>query len=131
MSAVSGHYGAIKIGSSNMTECQGWTFKRTANTHPYKSCNTAGTDGKIYTKRVTGGSDATGTLKGLQDPADPIDNYFVEGSSITLRLYWTASKYYQVPAVIASLDIEVDIDSGVPIPWSADFEANGQWNPTT
>lgn len=127
MTAVSGHYGSIKISSSSLTECQGWTFKRTVTDHQYRSCGTIGADGKVYTKRVVGGSDATGTIKGLQDPADPIENYLVEGSSITLRLYWTAAKYYNVPALITSLDVEADMDSGVPVPWSADFGANGQW----
>lgn len=127
MTAVSGHYGKITIGSSNMTECQAWTFNRSATIHPYKSCQTVGTDLKVYTKKVVGGSDGTGNMKGLQDPADQIENYFVEGSTVTLRLYWTAAKYYIVPAVIGKLDVEVDVDAGTPVPWAADFEATGQW----
>lgn len=127
MAAVSGHYGKIKIGSSNMVECMGWTFNRTATTHPYRSCSSAGTDLKIYTKRVTGGSDGTGNIKGLQDPSDTIESMITEGSSVTLLLYWTASKYYSVPSVIAKLNVECDIDGGGPVPWDADFEANGQW----
>lgn len=129
MGAVSGHYGKIKIGASNLVECMGWTWNRTATTHPYRSCSTidSGGDGKVYTKRVTGGSDSTGNIKGLQDPSDQIENYITEGSSVTLLLYWTASKYYSVPSVIAKLNVEDDIDGGQPIPWDADFESNGKW----
>lgn len=123
----SGEYSQIKIGSSNVVECMAWTFNRTVNTHPYRTCSTTGTDGKTYTKRVSGGHDATGNIKGLQTDDDPIENYFVEGSEVTLKLYWYTNKYYQVPATIAKLNVEADRDSGAPVPWDADYEANGQW----
>lgn len=122
MTAVSGQYGKITIGSSNLTECMGWSFDRSVADHPYASCATNG-----YKKRVAGTKDGTGSLNGMQDPADPIENYFVEGSQVTLRLYYTAAKFYSVPAQINRLGIEVDIDDGAPVPWTADFGANGAW----
>jgi hypothetical protein len=67
-------------------------------------------------------------MNGLQDPADPIENYFVEGSSVTLLLYYTAAKFYSVPAIIEKLNIEDDIAEGTPVPWTADFGTNGQWD---
>jgi hypothetical protein len=122
MATVSGQYGSIKIGSSNLVECMNWTFDRKAAEHAYASCNTGG-----YKKRIAGTKDGTGTIRGLQDSADPIENYIIEGSSVTLRLYWTAAKYYSVPAIVNSLKTEVDIDDGAPVPWDADFGANGAW----
>lgn len=131
MAAISGEYAKITIGSSNVVECMAWTFNRTVNTHPYRTCSTTGTDLKVYTKRVAGGHDGTGNVKGLQSDSDPIENYFVEGDFVTLRLYYHTAKYYSVPAVIAKLNVEGDRDSGAPIPWDADFEANGQWTHVT
>lgn len=122
MATVSGQYGAIKIGTSNIVECMNWTFERRAAEHAYASCATGG-----YKKRIAGTKDGSGTLKGLQDSTDPIENYFIEGNSLTVRLYWTASKYYGVPAVINVLRTETDIDDGAPVPWEADFGVNGAW----
>lgn len=120
MGAVSGQYGSIKIGSSNLTECMFWSFDRSVADHAYASCATGG-----YKKRVAGTKDGTGNLKGEQDPTDPIENYFVEGSSVTLRLYYTAAKFYSVPAMITRLHVENDIDDGAIVPWEADFGING------
>jgi hypothetical protein len=128
MTATSGQYGRIKIGSSNLVECGKWTFDRSAMVHPYRSCGTVdAVTGRLYTKRIEGGSDGTGTIFGLQDPSDAIETYFVEGSSVTLLLYWTTTKYYSVPALIEKLNVEDDIAEGTPVPWNADFGANGKW----
>lgn len=122
MAAVSGQYGKIVIGSSNVVECMGWSFKRAPSIKPYASCATSG-----YKKRVVGTREGSGNLKGMQDPSDPIENFFVDGSSVTLKLYYTAAKFYSVPAIIESLDIDVDIDDGSPVPWAADFGTDGGW----
>lgn len=123
MAAVSGQYGQIKVGSSNLTECMFWSFDRTAADHAYASCATGG-----YKKRVAGTKDGTGNLKGEQDPANPIETFFVEGSLATLLLYYTASKFYTVPAMITRLHVETDIDDGAIVPWEADFGINGAWS---
>ena len=122
MATVSGQYGAIKIGTSNIVECMNWTFERRVAEHSYASCATNG-----YKKRIAGTKDGSGTLKGLQDSADVIENYFIEGSQLTIRLYWTAAKYYSCPVQINVLRTEADIDDGSPVPWEADFGANGGW----
>jgi predicted secreted protein len=122
LATVSGQYGKIVIGSSNATECSYWSFDRTAAEHAYASCATNG-----YKKRIAGTKDGSGSLKGFQDPAAPIETYFVEGDLVTLRLYYTASKYYSVPAMITRLHIENDIDDGAIVPWEADFGINGAW----
>src|SRR5262245_39691681 len=122
MTAVSGQYGKITLGSSNVTECSGWSFDRTVADHPYASCATSG-----YKKRIAGTKDGTGNLKGWQDPSSPIETYFVEGDHPTLRLYVSASKYYTVPCMITRLHTEVDIDDGAIVPWEADFGIDGAW----
>lgn len=122
MTTVSGQYGKIVIGSSNATECSYWSFDRTAAEHAYASCATGG-----YKKRVAGTKDGSGSLRGFQDPTNPIESFFVEGSSVTLKLYYTAAKFYSVPAMITRLHTECDIDDGAVVPWEADFGADGAW----
>lgn len=126
MSATSGQYGKILIGTSNIVECQGWTLNRTAQDHAYATCATTGLGGRKYKKRVAGPGDFTGSMKGLQDPTDPIDDYIREGDFVTLHLYWAPAKYYEAPVMITNLRVEVDIDSGAPVPWEADFGGNGE-----
>jgi hypothetical protein len=122
MAAVSGQYGKIAIASSTVTECTYWSFDRMANDQSYSSCATAG-----YKKRVAGVKDGSGNLKGFQDPSNAIETYFEEGDLVTLLLYYTASKYYTVPAMITKLHVEADIGEGALVPWEADFGINGAW----
>jgi len=122
MTAVSGQYGQIQIGSSDVTECTYWSFDRMANEQTYASCATEG-----YKKRVPGVKDGSGSLKGFQDPTDPIETYFEEGDLVTLKLYYTATKFYSVPAMITKLHVETDIAEGALVPWEADFGCNGAW----
>jgi predicted secreted protein len=127
MATVSGQYGQIQIGSSDITECMFWSFTRTVADHAYASCSTGG-----YKKRIAGTKDGTGTMRGLQSDAasDDIETDFEEGDSVTLVLFWTATKKYTVPAIITRLHTECDIDDGAPVPWEADFGANGAWTVT-
>ena len=69
----------------------------------------------------------SGTLSGIYDPDDPVEDYFEEGDTVgTLQLYVAAAKYYEGAAVIESLTIpDVDITEGSPIRWDASFRANG------
>jgi len=122
MAAVSGQYGQIQIGSSDVTECTKWSFKRSAGEQAYASCATGG-----YKKRVAGTKDGGGSLEGFQDPDNAIETYFEEGDLVTLKLYYTASKFYSVPAMITGLDVECDIQEGGLVPWSAEFGINGAW----
>jgi hypothetical protein len=77
---------------------------------------------------VAGTKDHSGTLEGKFDDSDPIDDYFDEGDLVTLHLYVTSSAFYVVPAMITEVSIEVDIDEGDIIPWSASFGGNGAWS---
>jgi hypothetical protein len=122
MSAVSGQYATAKIGSDCVKECDGWSLNRECIVHEYATCETP-TSG---TAALAGRRKHSGTLKGILDPADSVDAQFEEGDTITLKLYVTASIYYQGEAVIESVNIEeVDITEGGPIRWSASFKANG------
>lgn len=120
MAAISGINGKILVGASQLVECNGWTLNRSAVLHAYSSCATGG-----YKKRVAGVKDSSGSLKGLFDPDNFIDDYFGIGDSVTLNLYVNSSDYYIVPSLIESLDIETDQDEGALVPWSATYGGNG------
>lgn len=123
MAVASGQYGTIKIGSSALVECMGWTWTRTVADHAYASCNTSG-----FKKRVAGTKDHSGTMNGKMDLAVEMEDYFDEGDLVTLNLYVNTTDYYIVPAMITELTVEVDIDEGDIIPWSASFGGNGAWS---
>lgn len=120
MTAVSGQYGKIVSGASTVAECTKWTWDEEAAEHKYASCSTSG-----QRSRIAGTKDSMGALEGVLDPTDDIHNYFLAGDHVTLKLYYTAAKYHQVPAQINKLSQEVDIEDGGIIRWKADFGQTG------
>jgi hypothetical protein len=126
MSAVSGQYGTVQIGSSEIVECTGWSLNKKASVHTYASCSTGG-----FKAAVAGTKSCDGSVSGMWDPADQIDDHLEVGSGVSLKLYTTASLFSTVPAVIETLAVEVDLDDGEIVNWEAGFQGNGAWtNPT-
>jgi len=122
---VSGQYGTLKIGSSEILEVYKWSFSRKAAVHTRSTNADSG-----YKCAVAGTKSGSGSIAGNYDPADPVDDHFEEGDSITALLYTTAAKYFSVPMMIESLDYEVDIDEGAIVGWEAAFQTNGAWDTT-
>ena len=107
MTAVSGQYGCVRIGSSVVTENDQWSLSRQCVVHQYATCSTPGNTG---TAALAGRRKHSGSMGGIQCDDDPIENYFNEGDSVVLKLYWTAQRWYEGTAIIENLDIEeVDI----------------------
>lgn len=123
MPTISGQYGSIKIGSSAVQECTSWTWSRSVQEHAYASCATGG-----FKKRVAGTKDHSGSLEGKLDLDQSVEDFFDEGDIVTLNLYVSSTAFYVVPAMITELSIEVDIDEGDIVPWSANFGGNGAWS---
>ena len=48
-----------------------------------------------------------------------------------LLLYIDATRFYSVPAIIDSINFEVDIDTGEVVGWTADYSADGAWTKPT
>lgn len=123
MAAMSGTLAKVMIGASTLVECTGWTYTRSAILHAYASCNTSG-----YKKRVKGTMDSSGTLKGMFDESNFIEDYFGVGDAVTLLLYINGTDYWSQPAMIETLEIETDVDEGALIPWSSSWSGNGAWS---
>lgn len=123
MAAVSGKYGSVKIGSSCVAEVDNWRVSKQCILHDYATCETPGDEG---TGVVAGRRKHSGSMGGIYDPTDPVENYFEEGDSVVLKLYYTATKYYQGTAYIEELSIpNVDIVEGAPVRWEATFRVHG------
>ncbi len=122
MAIFSGKDGKVLAGTTTLAEITQWTFQTRSNNVAYGSSATAG-----YRRRVAGAKDGRGTIRGKLDPADPLTNAFEEGDTVTLQLYLDASRFYSVPALIDTLQFEVDIDSGDIVGWVAEFSTDGAW----
>lgn len=123
MTAVSGWYGSVKIGSSCVAEADRWSLNKTAILHDYATCASPGNQG---TAVLAGRKRHSGSCSGIYDTADPIENYLNEGASVTLDLYVSATAYYTMTAVIEEMTIpDVDITEGAPIRWECSFRVNG------
>lgn len=123
MAAASGQYGSAQIGSSCIAEVDRWSLNKECILHDFATCETPSDGG---TAVIAGRKKHSGTLAGIYDPNDAIEDYFDEGDSVTLKLYYTASLYYTGTAIIENLQIpDVDIAEGAPVRWEASFRANG------
>lgn len=119
---VSGQFGDVKIGSTQVAETCKWNFSPKSNNPAYASNKTGG-----YKARVAGIKDGSGSIDGKYDPAEPIMAVLDVGTEVTLKLYLTATVFYSVPSIIDTLKINVDIDTGDIVSWTADFSTNGAW----
>lgn len=123
MTAISGQYGKAEIGASCIAEVDSWSLNKECILHDYATCESPSDGG---TAVLAGRKKHSGSLAGIYDDADPIEDYFDEGDSVTLNLYYTASKFYTGTAVIENINIpDVDITEGGPVRWEASFRANG------
>jgi hypothetical protein len=126
MATLSGKAGKVMIGVAELAEITRWTLTTVSNNPAYASSGTAG-----YKRRVAGVKDASGMISFKLDPADAITADLNEGDSVTLLLYLDGSHFYSVPALVDSLQLEVDIDSGDIVGGTAEFSANGAWSKPT
>lgn len=123
MPATSGQYGCAKIGASTIAEVDKWSLSKEAVIHEYATCETPGTQ---YFAYLAGRKRHSGTMEGIYDPDDPIEDYFNEGDTIVLLLYYTTSLYYTGTVIIEKLEIpDVDITEGTPVRWTASFKVVG------
>lgn len=125
MAIVSGQYGQVQIGSSCIAEIDAWTIDKEAVLHNFGTCTSPGDGG---TGVVAGRRKHSCTFKGLLDATsgNEVEDYFEEGDTVTLKLYYTAARYYTGSVVIGTLTVgEVDINEGAPIPWNASGDCNG------
>lgn len=125
MATFSGKDGKVHDGGGAIADITRWTFSKSSNNHAYGSSSSGG-----HKARVAGVKDGNGTIEGKMQAGalPPVE----EGDSVTLQLYEDgnaagSTPYWSVPAIIGNVEIEVDIDDGAPVSWTAEFETNGAW----
>jgi hypothetical protein len=124
---ISGIRGNVLTGTgtpAEVAEVTKWSFNPKSNNVAWRSNRTAG-----YTARAAGNRDGSGSVEGKWSPitADLVLPTLKEGSYVTLNLQIIGMQKYVVPSIIDSFKIGVDLDTGEPVGWTADFSTNGAW----
>ena len=124
MAVLSGKDGTLYIGESEVTPVSNWRFSITSDNPSYAANDTAG-----WKKRVAGVRDCSGSFEVKVDGSGncPV----LEGDAVTLKLHVdnSSSNYYEVPAIIDRIDVDVDINAGTIIAHAIDFSGNGAVTP--
>lgn len=120
----SGKDGSVKIASASVGEILKWTFRKESNVRQFATSESSGS-----ARAVAGSKRGSGSIEGKLDSlaVSPI----IEGTSATLLLYTNGTEKYTVPAIIQNFSVMVDIDTGEPNSFTADFVTNGAWTEPT
>ena len=118
---------ALKVSGTGLYEVLKWTFNPKAKNPAYASNKTGG-----YMYRVAGIKDGSGSCEGKYVPSQPIMATVDVGTAVTLDAYLTATVFYAIPAIVDSLKIDVDLNTGEFVSWTMDFSTVGAWtNPAS
>ncbi|NQT36195.1 MAG: hypothetical protein HQ581_01820 [Planctomycetes bacterium] len=120
MSVISGKDGTLYLGEDEVTPVTNWRLVKTSDNKNYAANDTGGAK-----KRVAGVKDCSGTL---EIKADDTANVPVEeGDAVALKLHVddTGNNYYDVPAMIDRIEVDVDIDRGEIVAYFVAFSGNG------
>jgi hypothetical protein len=119
--------GDVKVTGTQVAEVKKWHFAPKANVPKYASNKTAG-----YKRAVAGVKEGAGSIDFVWDPSNPLTGTLDVGTAATLTLYINAAQFYSVPAVIESITLDVDLDTGEIVGGNMTFVANGAWtNPVS
>ncbi|MGD0897984.1 MAG: hypothetical protein ABR915_09105 [Thermoguttaceae bacterium] len=120
MAVLSGKNGTLFLDATEVTPVVNWKLVTTSNNPDYAANDTGG-----WKKRAAGVRDASGSLeiKASDDGHCPVE----EGDAPTLNLHLDGSgnNYYEVPAIIDKISVDVDISRGEIVAYVVDFSGNG------
>ncbi|MGC3972391.1 MAG: hypothetical protein QM775_35125 [Pirellulales bacterium] len=120
---LSGKDGQVLIGATPIADVTRWTLRTTARIVSYASNATGG-----HRATIAGNGSATGTIAFQLSTSIPPPT---AGQHAVLRLHLDATHRYEVPAVIDTVELETDIDTGALIGGTASFMTDGPWTPPT
>ncbi|GAB4133034.1 MAG: hypothetical protein Kow0040_14760 [Thermogutta sp.] len=127
MAAISGKEGKVKVGTTEVAQVTKWSFEETAEVDKFAHSGSAG-----YKDGVAGSKDVKGSIeaKFAESGTQPFD----VGDRVSLELLTdggaTPKGSLSGDAIIASISLEVDIDGGGAVGFSASFEGVGAWTKT-
>ena len=122
MAVVSGKFGKIMAGASNLLEVRNWKLSTSGGSRTYTSSSTSGMQ-----RTVDGVHSGTVSFELVLDPAGPIEDQLDIGDLASMMLYRTASDMYSVTCRITSVDDDVNIEEGEPPTLAVEADTHGAW----
>ena len=122
MATLSGKDGKVLRGDQAIADVTIWSFRSIAKNRSYASSATGG-----YKRTLPGVKQACGRFSFLLSTTSPQTDRLAAGDEVTLALELAANRAYSVPAVIDSVAVEVDIDTGKVVGGTAEFSTAGGW----
>ena len=113
---MSGKDGSVSGGGAS-TQITAWSMSASASNSSWGSSSTNG-----YKDRLGGVVDGSGSVEGKWDGSQAM----VEGTSYTLTLD-TGNGSWSVPCICDSYSLDVNVDDGEVVSWSADFSIDGEY----
>lgn len=102
----SGKGGSVRLAATSVGEILDWTLDKDAVVDEFGTSESSG-----YQKAIAGRKRAQVTFNGKFDSAAVFPA--LEGASATLQLYLNATELYSIPAVIKSIQVKCDMNTGV------------------
>ena len=120
MAVLSGKNGTLHISDDEVAPVANWKLSIGGNNPHYIANDTGG-----WRKRAAGAKDCSGSFEAAVEQSGncPVE----QGDSITLKLHAddTGNNYYEVPAIIDRIGVDVDINQGRIVAHAVDFSGNG------
>lgn len=120
MAVLSGKNGTLYLGTNEVSPVSNWKLVATSDNPEYAANDTGG-----WKKRAAGLRDASGSfeIKAADSQHCPVE----EGDAAALKLHVdaTGNNYYEVPAIIDKVSVDVDINKGAIVAYVIDFSGNG------
>lgn len=114
MAVYSGKGGTVSAGGA-IAQVTSFSFNTTSNNSSWGSTSTNG-----YKDRVAGVKDGSGSIEGKWNGSAPV----TPGAEVALTLTLDTGTI-SCQAFVDSLSVEVDINDGEAVSWSAEVSANG------
>ena len=124
---ISGQYGQVDFGSSVIADANHWTMEDTVDASQFGTFGGGG-----FKDSNVGQKSATGTIEGVYDRTNPIEQEAVVGASVDLSLYFSTVagggvRKRVVPAHITGISYDVDGDTGEKNTYSINWQSDGAW----
>jgi|GEM_PF-3736877 len=122
MAVKSSKTGKITVGASDFAEIRNWRFSKTSNNKTYATSSTSG-----HQKTTKGMFGGTVSFDAVLEPEDALEDRIKVGDQVTLELYYDATRKWQVPVRISSMDDECQIEEGEPPTIAVESDCHGAW----
>lgn len=123
MAAIVGYAGAVKVGANAVASVKQWELPLLADKYDVTSLGVAAPGWKSYLAGLTG---AEAKVDVFLDPTDTngqiaLQNAILNGTSVTLNLYTTASHFFGGTAFVVGMDIKAPVNGPIEAALTAVF----------